>query len=324
MPRTRVGVRDERVERARRRAVVDRGLRGGDAGGEVAGAAGGVDRRARVQHGEVAPRARSPPKIARVVAALSAGEPPAAASASAQVLQAHVLRGHGVAAHVRAVDLEDRRGGGDAQLVEGVLRAHDQCSLDTKQRKRSGHRLHIPRIGHADELSARARRVRQRAEEVEDRADGELLAHRDDEARRLVVVGREHEAEADLVDAAPDRLGVRSMRTPSASSTSAEPERLVAVRLPCLATAQPAAAAMSAAVVETLKVDLPPPVPAVSTRSWRLVVTGVANARIVRARPASSATVSPFVRSAISRPAICVSEASPAMMTASTSAASSL
>ena len=47
------------------------------------------------------------------------------------------------------------------------------------------------------------------------------------------------------------------MRAPSASSRSAEPERLVAERLPCLATAQPAPAAISAAVVETLNV-LPP------------------------------------------------------------------
>ena len=100
----------------------------------------------------------------------------------------------------------------------------------------------------------------------------------------------------------PDGGGLRSMRTPSASSTSAEPERLVAERLPCLATAQPAAAAMSAAVVETLNVERPPPVPAVSTRSVRLVATGVANERIVRARPASSSTVSPFVRSAIEQP----------------------
>src|SRR4051794_23816632 len=120
---------------------------------------------------------------------------------------------------------------------------------------------------------------------------------------------------------APTASGVRSMQTPSASSTSAEPERLVAERLPCLATAQPAAAAISAAVVETLKVERPPPVPAVSTRSARVVFTGVANDRIVRARPAISPTLSPLVRSPMSRPAICVSDASPAMMIASTSAA---
>ena len=47
------------------------------------------------------------------------------------------------------------------------------------------------------------------------------------------------------------------MRAPSASSRSAEPERLVAERLPCLATAQPAPAAIRAAVVDTLKVRAP-------------------------------------------------------------------
>ena len=59
------------------------------------------------------------------------------------------------------------------------------------------------------------------------------------------------------------------MRAPSASSRSAEPDRLVAERLPCLATAQPAPAAIRAAVVETLNVLRPPPVPAVSSRSSR-------------------------------------------------------
>ena len=56
---------------------------------------------------------------------------------------------------------------------------------------------------------------------------------------------------------------------------SAEPEREEAARLPCLATAQPQAAATSAAVVEMLNVPEPsPPVPAVSTRSSRAGVTG--------------------------------------------------
>ena len=46
----------------------------------------------------------------------------------------------------------------------------------------------------------------------------------------------------------------------------------MAERLPCLATAQPAPAAISAAVVETLNVRRPPPVPAVSSRSSRSIV----------------------------------------------------
>src|SRR5215207_3658599 len=116
----------------------------------------------------------------------------------------------------------------------------------------------------------------------------------------------------------------RSMRAPSASSTSAEPLSPVALRLPCLATAQPAPAAISAAVVDTLKVVRPPPVPAVSSRSSRSHRTGVASARIVEARPASSSTVSPFVRSAIRNAAICVSDALPSMITRSTAAASSI
>src|SRR4051812_46212774 len=114
--------------------------------------------------------------------------------------------------------------------------------------------------------------------------------------------------------------GSRSMRTPSASSTSAEPDRPVAERLPCLATAHPAPAAISAAVVETLNVWRPPPVPAVSIRSSRPVFTGAAKRRIVDASPTSSSTVSPFVRSAISTAAVSVSEALPAMISASTAA----
>src|SRR3954468_4533728 len=114
--------------------------------------------------------------------------------------------------------------------------------------------------------------------------------------------------------------GRRSMRTPSASRTSAEPDRPVAERLPCLATAQPWPAAIRAAVVDTLKVGLPPPVPAVSIRSSRPASTGVANARIVVARPTSSSIVSPLVRSATRMPEVSISDALPAMISASTSA----
>src|SRR3954454_1098780 len=110
---------------------------------------------------------------------------------------------------------------------------------------------------------------------------------------------------------------------PSASSRSAEPDSDVALRLPCLATAQPAPAAISAAVVDTLNVVRPPPVPAVSSRSSRSHSTGVASARIVWARPAISSLVSPFVRSAIRKAPISTSPASPAMISASTRAACS-
>ena len=56
------------------------------------------------------------------------------------------------------------------------------------------------------------------------------------------------------------------MLTPSSANTSAEPLRLVMLRLPCLATGTPAAAATIAAVVLTLNIaEPPPPVPQVSS-----------------------------------------------------------
>src|SRR4051794_29001107 len=113
----------------------------------------------------------------------------------------------------------------------------------------------------------------------------------------------------------------RAMRAPSASSTSADPLRPVALRLPCFATTQPAPAATNAAVVETLNVGRPPPVPAVSSSSPAAGSTPAANLRIVRASPASSSSVSPFVRSAMRNPAIWASATSPAMISASTAAA---
>src|SRR3954447_20273372 len=104
--------------------------------------------------------------------------------------------------------------------------------------------------------------------------------------------------------------------TPSASSTSAEPDRLVAERLPCLATLQPAPAAIRAAVVEMLKVVGPPPVPAVSTRPGSSISTWAASDRMVRARPTSSDTVSPFARSEIRKAAVWTSVARPSMISA--------
>ncbi len=88
-----------------------------------------------------------------------------------------------------------------------------------------------------DDLRARAGRVGQRAEHVEDRPRAELAAHR-----------RRHGASpgwcaganmkpkpSSSIDAAM-RSGGSSSRKPSASSTSAEPDADDIARLPCLAT----------------------------------------------------------------------------------------
>ena len=113
-----------------------------------------------------------------------------------------------------------------------------------------------------------AGRIRQRPEQVHDRGDSELLPHR---ARRAAWPGGRSGRTGRRAPprAAPSaaRSAASSMSTPSASSTSAEPEREVKLRLPCLATGTPAPATTNAAAVEMLSVPTrPPPVPQVSTR----------------------------------------------------------
>ena len=114
----------------------------------------------------------------------------------------------------------------------------------------------------------------------------------------------------------------RSTTMPSASRTSALPNLPEAARLPCLATEAPAPAAISAAVVEMLKVPpWSPPVPQVSTSGLRRDTTGVACDRMARAAPTSSSTVSPLAQRAPSRAPIWASVASPRMITSRAPAA---
>ncbi len=97
--------------------------------------------------------------------------------------------------------------------------------------------------------------------------------------------------------------GETSIRTPSASRTSALPQRLETARLPCLATVKPAAATTKAVVVEILNVFCPsPPVPQVSTMTEDRASMRVAFCLMTRAAPVTSSTVSPFIRKAVSRP----------------------
>ena len=80
---------------------------------------------------------------------------------------------------------------------------------------------------------------------------------------------------------------VTAIFTPKASSTSALPHWLVALRLPCLATVTPAAAATMADPVEMLNVfEKSPPVPQVSMASGG-AATATAAARMARAKPRS-------------------------------------
>ncbi len=116
------------------------------------------------------------------------------------------------------------------------------------------------------------------------------------------------------MSSASDADAGRSITTPSASRTSAEPHADDAARLPCLAIRTPAAAATMVAIVEMFTVCAPsPPVP---TRSVTGPVTenGVACASIDAARPDISAAVSPLARSATPKPAICAGVAAPSMI----------
>ena len=108
--------------------------------------------------------------------------------------------------------------------------------------------------------------------------------------------------------------GPRSMTTPSASSTSAEPAADEAARPPCLHTLAPAPATTRAAMVDTLMERLrSPPVPQVSTTSSGLGRgSGSAWVSMARTKPVISSTVSPLMRKAVTKAAICAGVAAPA------------
>ena len=128
--------------------------------------------------------------------------------------------------------------------------------------------------------------------------------------------------------------GVRSRLMPSVSTTSAEPHSDDTERLPCLATFSPAPATTKAVAVETLKVPAAsPPVPQVSISISRSVPVRAATSsprvrtltafcRITWAKPISSSTVSPFMRSPVRNAAIWASVAAPDMIASIAAAAS--
>ena len=90
------------------------------------------------------------------------------------------------------------------------------------------------------------------------------------------------------------------MLTPSASNTSALPQRLDTERLPCLATGTPQAATTSAAAVEMLKRARAIAAGAAGVERPRRAASAARTAcsRIVRAKPTISAGRSPFIASA--------------------------
>ena len=105
--------------------------------------------------------------------------------------------------------------------------------------------------------------------------------------------------------------GSTIMFTPLWLNASEAPDLDDKFRFPCLATITPAPAVTIAVAVEIFRVDLPsPPVPTIS-----IAPIGADTfrhfERITFAAAAYSSTVSPRVRSAINKPPICASVASP-------------
>ena len=107
----------------------------------------------------------------------------------------------------------------------------------------------------------------------------------------------------------------RVERTPSASSTSALPQLPLAERLPCLATGTPQAATTSEASVEMLKRAGAVAAGAAGVDGTRATLTRGARARMARAKPTTSSSVSPRAAIAPSSAPICAGVASPSMMT---------
>ena len=63
-------------------------------------------------------------------------------------------------------------------------------------------------VEHAQELVCRAGRIGQRAQDIEDAAEAERTADRGNIAHGAVVIGREHKADAGLLNALGNLFGV--------------------------------------------------------------------------------------------------------------------
>ena len=97
-------------------------------------------------------------------------------------------------------DLDAECGDSGRELVEPVLGVKDDRALVAERRERVGEQARQIRPADADELARRARRVRERSERVEDRADAELAADRAELLHRRVERRREEEDETGLVE----------------------------------------------------------------------------------------------------------------------------
>ena len=117
----------------------------------------------------------------------------------------------------------------------------DQRLLEAHRGEGLGDPAQHLRVGDSEQLDRRTRRIDARAEQIHDRAHFQLPPNQRGMLHARVIGRGEEEAEAGLVEQRPGlcRARCRSSR-PTASSTSAEPQRELTLRLPCLAIGRPA------------------------------------------------------------------------------------
>ena len=162
----------------------------------------------------------APPRISRAVRAFSSGDPPTSSAAVARFDSELGGIDHALA-HSAVRDLEHEVRSGRRQLVDAARAVHHERAARVEERERVGDRARDVRRIDAEYAGARACRVRQRPEHVEDRARSELPPHGRGMPHGRMVRRREHESESEGVD----RLG-----NPLRSLLEREAERLEHVR----------------------------------------------------------------------------------------------
>ena len=96
---------------------------------------------------------------------------------------------------------------GYRQLVHAVRAVNHERLFAAEKGERARHLGRGGRVGHADNLPRRARRVGERAQDVEHGSDADFAAGRGGEAHGGMKALREHEAEADFIEASRHRFG---------------------------------------------------------------------------------------------------------------------
>jgi hypothetical protein len=121
--------------------------------------------------------------------------------------ESEILGDDRVAANSAVAEFGDVGLAGDGNFVHAVRAVDDEGAADAEFAKRESERLGEFRGGDADELRGGPGGIRERTEEIENRADAEIAARVDGVFHGRVHGGSEKEADADFFDGAADAFG---------------------------------------------------------------------------------------------------------------------